>query len=72
MNARLDRGWTQEQAAERAGVSPVTYNRAENGVAIHPSTGKQIANALGLVLSECRIPVVESDQGGTECVSERL
>lgn len=61
MNARLDRGLTQEQVAEIAKVSFATYNRAENGKDLHPPSAKAIADALGLPLPEIRITETEKD-----------
>lgn len=61
LNARLDRGWSQAEAAQKAGLSPVTYNRAENGSDIHPSTGKQIAEALELNLADIRVQSVDTE-----------
>lgn len=54
LNARLDKGWTQEQVATEASLSFATYNRAENGKDIHPPNAKAIADALGLNLPELR------------------
>lgn len=60
LNARLDKGWSQEEAARHAGVNAVTYNKAENGGSVYPSTGKQIADALGLDLADVRIQILPS------------
>jgi DNA-binding NtrC family response regulator len=46
--SRLSRGWTQEDLAERAGVSVKTVASAETGHSVFARTGARIANALGL------------------------
>lgn len=53
--ARLDRSWTQDQAAAAAGVSLPTYNRAENESPIHPGTAEKICSSLGLPVATTRI-----------------
>lgn len=55
IEARENRGWTQEQAAQAAGVSLPTYNRAENGKEVQPPNAKRIADALELVLAKVRV-----------------
>lgn len=61
-NARLDKGWNQEEAAKAANISEPTYVRAEQGHPIHPSTGRCIAEALGIVLSDVRIPIEDGEE----------
>src|SRR5262245_39563295 len=45
--ARLGRGHTQEQLAERAGVAPRTIQRLEAGGRAHPYTIRRVTKALG-------------------------
>ncbi|WP_446740428.1 helix-turn-helix transcriptional regulator [Nesterenkonia sp. AY15] len=49
--ARLDRGWSQEQLAESAGVSRPTVSRVELGEEPSMRTAKKLATALGLTLN---------------------
>ena len=46
--ARRQRGWTQAQLAQRAGVSRPTVARVETGSNISTSTLEKVAKALGL------------------------
>jgi transcriptional regulator with XRE-family HTH domain len=43
---RAERGWSRNELALRAGLSPHTVGRAERGVALFPSTLRIIADAL--------------------------
>ncbi len=52
--ARLERGLTQDNAADRAGVSEVTWNRWENGK-IHPGPQVFAKLARGVGLSEAEL-----------------
>lgn len=52
LKLRTKKGWTQIEAAVRAGVSQPTYNRAENGKEIQPLKAQKIANAVRVPLSE--------------------
>jgi transcriptional regulator with XRE-family HTH domain len=45
---RLDAALSQRDLATRAGVSPVTVMRLENGDEARPSTVRKLANALGV------------------------
>ncbi|WP_230117354.1 helix-turn-helix transcriptional regulator [Arthrobacter sp. Bi83] len=49
--ARLDRGWSQEQLAEEAGVSRPTVSRVELGDDPSMRTARKLAKALGLTLN---------------------
>jgi len=62
INGRLAQGWTQEQAAEEAGVSRPTFKSAEKGEEILPPSAKKIADALGLSLGEIMIPVTDTPE----------
>jgi transcriptional regulator with XRE-family HTH domain len=64
LNARLDKGLTQEAVAEKAGVSFATYNRAENGKGVHPPSALAIAKALGLDLADLRLHDEAADEDG--------
>ena len=46
--ARLDRGWTQLEAARHIGVSADVLRRAEAGKGVHPANARKIALAFGL------------------------
>jgi transcriptional regulator with XRE-family HTH domain len=61
-NARLDKGWSQNEAAVAATVSEPTYIRAEQGLPIHPSTGRLITEALGVALADVRISVEDDEE----------
>ena len=43
---RVNLGWTQNQLAQEAGISPGIAKRAEDGKPIQPKTAKAIADAL--------------------------
>jgi transcriptional regulator with XRE-family HTH domain len=45
---RLQRALSQEDLAERAGISRGTVVNIERGARVHPSTLRQIARALGV------------------------
>jgi transcriptional regulator with XRE-family HTH domain len=51
---RIDRGWSQEELARRAGVAHRTIYELEAGrrPQPYPSTRKKIADALGIVPSD--------------------
>jgi transcriptional regulator with XRE-family HTH domain len=51
---RINRGLSQEQLAERAGVARYTLTRLETGKAkrVHPSTRLKIAAALGVTIAD--------------------
>ena len=51
---RADKGLTQIELAERAGVGRGTIMRAENGKAINVRTLAQLAKALGITVHELR------------------
>ncbi len=40
--------WSQEELAERAGVSRATIYKAEGGAGVAPKTGRALAEALGV------------------------
>ncbi len=45
---REHRFWSQEELAERAGVSRATIYKAEGGAGVAPKTGRALAEALGV------------------------
>ena len=45
---RLDAALSQRDLAKRAGVSPTTVVRAEQGEDVYPSTVRKLARALGV------------------------
>ena len=51
---RLDRGWSQEELADQAGVDAATIVRLERGRGRrpYPGTRKRIADALGVAVSD--------------------
>jgi transcriptional regulator with XRE-family HTH domain len=59
--ARLNKGLTQEQVAEKAAVSFATVNRAEHGRGVHPPSAKAIVDVLELKLPDVRISEEEDD-----------
>ena len=46
--ARLERGWSQDELAEKAGVSRPTVSRVELGQEPSMRTARRLATALGL------------------------
>ncbi len=46
--ARLEKGWSQEKLAEKAGVSRPTVSRVELGEEPSMRTARKLATALGL------------------------
>lgn len=48
--ARLERGWTQQEIADAAGVSRPTVARLEAGEDVSTATLEKIAGALGMGL----------------------
>ena len=57
---RLGRGWSQEQLAERAGVSVRTIQRIENGQPPGLASATALATAFGVDVEEIvGVPVVE-------------
>lgn len=46
--ARLERGWSQDELAEKAGVSRPTVSRVELGHEPSMRTARKLATALGL------------------------
>ncbi len=61
LNARLDKGFSQEKTAKLAGVSLNTYNRAERGGTLHPDNALQITKVLDVKLADVRISSDEVD-----------
>ena len=51
---RIERGWTQRELAERAGVSISLVKRADGGSAVRPSTALKLAKALGVTVEQLR------------------
>jgi transcriptional regulator with XRE-family HTH domain len=49
---RARRFWSQEELAERAGVSRATIYKAEGGAGVAPKTGRALAQALGIPSEE--------------------
>lgn len=49
---RQARGWTQEQLAKKAGVSPRTVHAVENGRICRQATKRQLLAALGVPWEE--------------------
>ena len=45
---RLDKGWTQEQLAARAGTNQAVIQKIENGKSLRPRKIDQIAEVLGV------------------------
>ncbi len=45
---RLDKGWTQEQLAARAGTNQAVIQKIENGKSLRPRKIDQIAAVLGV------------------------
>lgn len=46
--ARQALGWTQDQLAQKAGVSPRTVHAVEKGRACRQATKRRLLNALGV------------------------
>ncbi|WP_409187085.1 helix-turn-helix transcriptional regulator [Amycolatopsis sp. VS8301801F10] len=46
--ARVERGWTADEAARRAGVAPKTWQRIEDGVPVRSLTIAKLDNLFGL------------------------
>lgn len=49
---RLNRGWSQAEAARQMGVSPYAYRRLEAGKSAAPASVKQVADFYGLTVVE--------------------
>lgn len=45
--ARLDRGWSKEEAARRANLSSITWKRVEDGLKVQPNKLRAIERAIG-------------------------
>ena len=43
---RVNLGWSQNELAKEAGISPSIVKRAEDGAPIHARTAKALADAL--------------------------
>lgn len=64
--ARLARGWSQEDLAERTGLSVRTVQRIENGSRPGISSARLLAEALGIP-----VPEVVGDAGTTSPAADR-
>jgi transcriptional regulator with XRE-family HTH domain len=53
-DARLDRGLSQENLAEKAIVGRATISRGENGGDIRISSARKLARALGVRVADLR------------------
>jgi transcriptional regulator with XRE-family HTH domain len=51
---RLDRSLTQQELADRAGVSLVTVSRLERGYTARPQTIRKLAEVLGVEPNDLR------------------
>lgn len=60
---RTDRGWSQEQVAEMAGLSSRTVQRIENGDKPSAETAKALAAVFEVPLMELQQPESEPRQG---------
>jgi transcriptional regulator with XRE-family HTH domain len=49
---RVDKGWTQRQLAEEAGVTQTTVWKIEHGGGANATTLKKLGDALGVRASE--------------------
>lgn len=49
---RVQRGWSKEEAARRAGVSSITWKRVEDGLRVQDAKLGRVVQALGYYLSE--------------------
>ena len=47
-DARMDRGWTQQELATEAGVSKATISRVESSGRCHPAQWRKLCDALGI------------------------
>jgi transcriptional regulator with XRE-family HTH domain len=54
--ARVERGWSQREAARRIGVSHDVLRRAELGLGVYPPNAHRIALALDLDVFEVLTP----------------
>lgn len=66
VEARGDRGWTQQELARRCSVGRMTISRAENGEPVSSSTVLRIVSELGLKVmvtaKQARVTVVGHGQ----------
>lgn len=79
---RDERGWTQEELARAAGVSPTTVSHIESGTIRRPriNTIRRLARAFGLSTDELSTPKVtppsaqpsEEAGGGKSAVEQRI
>lgn len=52
---RLNKEFSQDEAARFIRMSPVTYRRCESGQYVHPLTAARVANRIKIPLQELRI-----------------
>lgn len=60
--ARLERGWSKEQASREAGISSITWKRVEDGLGVQDHKRYAVLRALGLD-AQGRRPVTPPGEG---------
>ena len=68
LSLRKEKGWTQEELAERAHISRQTVGRAEKSINISLETLTAIANALGV---SCSFLYPDNASGGGDLSPEQ-
>jgi transcriptional regulator with XRE-family HTH domain len=63
IDARHQRGLTQQQVADGSGVSLMTISNAENGNHVQPATGKRILKFLKLNPVDAIVPFDQEGNG---------
>lgn len=56
MRLRMKADLTQEQVAEKAGVSITTYNKAEAGGILQPLIAQRIVNVFAIEIEDVEVP----------------
>lgn len=59
INARHAKGLSQEAVAEKANLSILTVNKAEQGGNVFPDTARKLAEVYEIDLSDLMIPLKE-------------
>lgn len=50
--ARIEKGWSKEEAARKAGMSSITWKRVEDGLNVHDTSLATVLRTVGLATTE--------------------